>query len=184
MMLKRKYGNRSNWNRVLRSDYQQVFYEVEDFKGYITLLDIKEVSEPLVIKNEGKEVCIVNNGYTWLQHFPLGKKHSVTTMFDAKGDIVQWYIDICYDVGIENNIPWMDDLYLDIVIFPSGKVIVMDAEELDEALSIGVINKSMHDLAWKEARQILHLIQQGKFHLIHLAKMHKEIVRIKMNSRN
>ncbi|MDN4495625.1 DUF402 domain-containing protein [Ureibacillus aquaedulcis] len=175
-MLKRKYGNRGDWKRVLKRTYQQTFHQDKDFSGYITLLSIEKVSEPLIVKGGAKEVCIVNDGYSWLQHFPIGKKHSLTTMFDDKGEIVQWYIDVCYEVGIENNTPWIDDLYLDIVVFPSGEIMLLDAEELDEALAEGVISKSMHDLAWEEARQVLNLIQQGKFNLIHLAKMHKEIV--------
>ncbi|MFC7687403.1 DUF402 domain-containing protein [Ureibacillus sp. GCM10028918] len=175
-MFKRKYGNRSNWKRVLKSEYQQTFHQDKDFRGYITLLNIEEVLEPLVVKNAGKEVCIVNKGYSWLQHFPIGKNHSVTTMFDAEGEVVQWYIDICHEIGIENNIPWMDDLYLDIVVFPTGEIIILDEDELDEALANGVIHKSMYDLAYKEARKVMGLIQQDKFQLIHLAKEHKEIL--------
>ena len=154
-MLKRKYGNRSDWKRVLKSDYQQNFHQDKDFRGYITLLNIKEVLEPLVVKNGVNEVCIVNDGYSWLQHFPIGRNYSVTTMFDAQDEIIQWYIDICYEIGIKDNIPWMDDLYLDIVVFPTGEIVLLDEEELDEALSEGVINKSMYDLAWEEARKVI-----------------------------
>lgn len=180
-MLKRKYGNRSNWKRVLKSDYQQIFHHDKDFSGYITLLNINEVREPLVVKNGKNEVCIANNGYSWLQHFPIGKKYSVTTMFDDKGEIVQWYIDICYKIGIEDNIPWMDDLYLDIVVFPTREVVLLDEDELDVALSTGVINQQMYNLAWRETRGIIELIRLGKFNLINLAKMHKEIIRNKSN---
>lgn len=176
-MLKRKYGNRLNWNRILKSDYQQTFHHDKDFKGYITLLNIKEVREPLVVKNGEKEVCIVNKGFSWLQHFPIGKKYSVTTMFDDEGDIVQWYIDICNEIGLENDIPWMDDLYLDIVVFTTGEIILLDEDELVEALTIGVITKAMYDLAWKETKEIMDLIHQGKFDLFKLAKAHKEIVK-------
>jgi len=45
-MLKRKYGNRPNWQRVLKSDYRQIYHSDKDFKGYITLLNINEVREP------------------------------------------------------------------------------------------------------------------------------------------
>lgn len=178
-MLKRKYGNRTNWKRVLKREYQQIYYQDEIFKGYITLLNIKEVSEPLIVKNGGKEVCIVNNGFSWLQHFPIGKNYSVTTMFDTQGKIVQWYIDICYEIGCENNIPWMDDLYLDIVVFPTGEIILLDEEELDEALANGVIKKSMYDMAWKEANELMDLIQQDNFDLLKLAKDHQVIIRDK-----
>ena len=174
--VKRKYGDRSNWPRVLKRDYQQTFQEDENFRGYITLLSFKKITEPLKVKNGEKEVCLLNSGYSWLQQFPLGKNHCVTTMFNEKGKIVQWYIDICYDIGTEKCIPWMDDLYLDIVVMPSGEVILMDEDELDEALATGVINKSMYEVAWKEAREIMNLIQQRKFELINQSKAHKEIV--------
>ncbi|WP_235863434.1 DUF402 domain-containing protein [Ureibacillus sinduriensis] len=145
-------------------------------------MKIEKVLKPLFVKNGVKEVCIINDGYSWLQHFPIGEKYSLTTMFDAEGAIVQSYIDICFEVGIEENIPWMDDLYLDIAVFPTGEVILMDADELDEALTHGVINKSMHDLAWNEARIIMNLIQQDKFNLIHLARVHKNLITNKSNS--
>lgn len=180
-MLKRKYGNRPNWQRVLKSDYRQIYHSDKDFKGYITLLNINEVREPLIVKNARNEVCIVNNGYSWLQHFPIGMKHSVTTMFDDKGEIVQWYIDICNEIGIEDNIPWMDDLYLDIVVFPTGEVVLLDEDELDEALQRGIINQVMYDLAWKETRVITDLIHLGKFNLINLARVHEGMVKVKFN---
>lgn len=180
-MLKRKYGNRSDWKRVLESDYCQIFHDDEDFRGYITLLNIIEVREPLVVSIRKSKVCIANNGYSWLQHFPIGKNHAITTMFDDKDEIVQTYIDICYKIGIENNIPWMDDLFLDIVVFPTGEIILLDEDELEEALSIGVINQSMYDLAWKEARKIIDLIHKGEFDIIHLANAHRNIVK-KINS--
>lgn len=92
-MLKRKFGDRSDWKRVLARQYAQSYIGSDDFKGYVTLLRIVKVSEPLFVNYEGKQICIVDDGYQWLQQFPSGKNHSVTTMFDAKGHIVQWYID-------------------------------------------------------------------------------------------
>lgn len=174
-MLKRVYGNRSNWKRVVERDYKQTFHHDKDFIGHITLLNIRKVSEPLFVKYQGKNVCIVNDSYSWLQQFPIGKNHSVTTMFDAKGEVVQWYIDICHEIGTENNIPWMDDLFLDIVVLPTGEIMLLDEDELEEALSKGVIEKSLYDLAWKEAKEIINLVNDGRFGLLNLAKIHKEI---------
>ncbi|MGM8215330.1 DUF402 domain-containing protein [Bacillaceae bacterium W0354] len=175
-MLKRVYGNRSNWKRVLKRDYKQTFHHDKDFIGHITLLNIRKVSEPLFVKYQEKKVCIVDDSYSWLQQFPIGKNHSVTTMFDAKGEVVQWYIDICYEIGTKNNIPWMDDLFLDIVVLPTGEIMLLDEDELEEALSKGVIEKSLYDLAWKEAKEIIDLVSDGRFGLINLAKIHKEII--------
>lgn len=176
-MLKRKYGNRSNWKRILNRDYKQTYHHDKDFRGYITLLKIHNVTEPLFVKYEESDVCIVDNGYAWLQQFPIGKNHSVTTMFDGNGEVVQWYIDICSAIGTENNIPWMDDFFLDIVVLSSGKVMLMDEEELEEALSTGLIENSLYDLAWKEAKEVIKLVRHGQFDLINMSKAHKEILR-------
>jgi uncharacterized protein len=176
MMLKRKFGDRSEWKRVIKRKYSQACIDTQEFKGYITLLNTIEVTEPLSVSYGERRVCIVDDGYMWLQQFPLEKNHSVTTMFDAKGDIVQWYIDICLRNGVENDIPWMDDLFLDIVLLPSGVIIEKDADELEDALSQGIIDKPLYDLAWNEVKNLKRLISTGKFNLIKLSNSHKEFL--------
>jgi uncharacterized protein len=179
--LERKFGDRSEWKRILERKYSQSYVDTKEFKGYITLLNTIEVREPLWVNYDEQSVCIVDDGYMWLQQFPLEKNYSVTTMFDAKGDIVQWYIDICYKNSIENNVPYLDDLYLDIVLLPSGDVIVKDADELEEAFSRGIIDKSLYDLAWDEVNHLQSLINDNHFELIKLSHYHKDILIGRLN---
>lgn len=175
--MKRKYGDRSNWKRVLEREYAQSYLETDNFKGYLSLLKIAKVKDPLYVKYSDQNICIVNDGYLWLQQFPCDKHHSVTTMFDEKGQIVQWYIDICYTNGVsEDNVPWMDDLFLDIVVLPSGEVIQKDSEELNEALLNGTIDKSLYNLATQEASMINSLIKDRNFTLLQLSNAHKDIL--------
>ncbi|MFJ7755282.1 hypothetical protein ACQKGI_01190 [Peribacillus muralis] len=61
-MLKRKYGNRLEWKRVLERKYAQAYIETKEMKGYITLLHTIKVAEPLFAMYEGKKVCIVDDG--------------------------------------------------------------------------------------------------------------------------
>lgn len=175
-MLKRKYGNRPEWKRIINREYAQTFLDTTEFKGHISLLKINKVTEPLFVDYKERNVCIVDDGYIWLQQFPHGKCHSVTTMFDSNGDIVQWYIDICHKNGVENTIAWMDDLFLDIIVLPSGEVFQKDADELEEALSKGIIDESLYKLARDEANKINNLIKYKKFNLVKLSKTHKEIL--------
>ena len=78
--------------------------------------------------------------------------------------------------GIDDDIPWMDDLFLDIVFLPSGEIFEKDADELEEALAKEVINRTLYELAWKELKRIKHSIINGKFDLIKLSKSHKDIL--------
>jgi uncharacterized protein len=94
----------------------------------------------------------------WLQHFPVNEHFSLSTVFIPKGEIVQWYIDICFEIGVINGVPWMDDLYLDIVILPEGDVIHLDKDELEEALSNGAITNEQYKLAWNVFTRINRLI--------------------------
>lgn len=175
-MLKRKFGDRSEWSRVIERKYSQSYLDTREFKGFITLLKTVLVTEPLFVNYGEEKLCIVNNGYTWLQQFPIEKNHSVTTMFNANGEIIQWYIDICHKNAIEDNVPYMDDLFLDLILLPSGELIEKDADELEEAYLNGIIDKSLYDLAWNELNSIKGDIRKGEFKLVNLAIQHKNIL--------
>ncbi|TYS67797.1 DUF402 domain-containing protein [Sutcliffiella horikoshii] len=175
-MLKRRHGDRSEWKRILKRQYTQKFVDIDAFRGYITLLQIHKVTEPLTVKYEEKSICIVDDGYMWLQHFPSDEHYSLTTMFDVSGEVVQWYIDITNENGIENNLPYTDDLFLDIIVLSSGEVIQKDADELEEALIQGTINQAQYQLAWAEANKITQQIENNHFQLMGLAKSHLKIL--------
>ena len=42
----------------------------------------------------------------------------------------------------EKGVPYIDDLYLDVVMYPSGKIKIIDQDELQEALDCGDITKN------------------------------------------
>ncbi|MEA3318582.1 MAG: DUF402 domain-containing protein [Bacillota bacterium] len=175
-MLKRRYGDRSEWKRILKQQYSQKFLDTEAFRGYVTLLHIHKVTEPLIVNYEEKSICIVDDGYMWLQHFPSNEHYSLTTMFDASGEVVQWYIDITNENGVENNLPYTDDLFLDIIVLSSGEVIQKDADELEEAYTKGTINQAQYQLAWAEANKINQQIENNDFQLMGLTKSHLKIL--------
>ena len=172
-MLKRKYGERPDWSRISKKKYAQTYLETDEFKGYITLLHMVQLTEPLFVQYDKKEVCVANEGYSWLQQFPADQHHSVTTMFNEEGNVIQWYIDICLRNGCEDGKPWMDDLYLDIILFPTGEIIIKDTDELEDAYKSGIIHKELYDLAWKEVNRINRMLCTGDFPLVQLASEHK-----------
>lgn len=173
-MLKRKFGDRADWKRLVEKETIHTTFDTDDFKGAVSLVKIKKVTSPLYVQYRHSEICIAGEGYIWLQHFPTNEHYSLTTMINAEGEIVQWYVDICLESGIENGVPWMDDLFLDIIILPTGEVIIKDVDELNEALSQGVIDEFLYQLAWSEKNKIELLITQGNFSILNLVKIHKD----------
>lgn len=178
-MLKRKYGNRPDWKRILKRRYAQLYLDTKEFTGYIALLKILQVTEPLYMNYKEEDICIVDDGYMWLQQFPHKSNHAITTAIDENGNVVQWYIDICLQNEEEKGIPFLDDLYLDIVVLPTGEIFLLDEDELEEAFAKGVIDQSQYNLAWKEANRLMNLLHDGNFDLLKLTENHKEILAMK-----
>ena len=177
-MLKRKYGSRYDWKRIVKREYAEKYVSTPRFTGYVTLFKMNDVAAPLYKTYKGRAVCIADKGYSWLQHFPDGMHFSVTTVFDSNGQIVQWYIDICRENGYcSAHGPWMDDLFLDLIVLPSGEIIEKDIEELEAALNSQSISDDEFALAWKEFDRIKTLLAENSFELLELTKEHLLIVK-------
>ena len=57
----------------------------------------------------------------------------MSAAYDEKNEIIEWYFDIARCIGKENGIPYEDDFYLDVVLTPNGKIILLDEDEFEEA---------------------------------------------------
>lgn len=119
------------------------------FDGYISLIEIdKLLRPPAWIALPDRSTHFANDGWAILQQFPADQRHVISTIFDADGGVKFWYIDIIREQGTdEAGIPWFDDLYLDIVVLADGSRHVLDANELDEALTAGAITRDDWALA-------------------------------------
>lgn len=169
-VIKRRQANRTTWPRILERRFVAKAINEPEYNGYVTLLCMDKVSEPLWIEQKEQQFCIVDNGYSWLQQFPTGTRYTVTSSFDEHGRIVQWYVDICLEHGIDKmGIPWWDDLFLDVIILPNGDCQIVDGDELDAALQSGAIDEAQHRLAWAEATKVTRLIEQNNFPLLALS---------------
>ena len=69
-------------------------------------------------------------------------------------NLIQWYFDIAKEIGIENNIPYEDDLYVDIVITPNGRKEILDEEELMDALNKNEITQEDVELVYETVKLI------------------------------
>ncbi|MBL0387154.1 DUF402 domain-containing protein [Tumebacillus sp. ITR2] len=139
--------------------------EADGFRGRVSLLHMDRVAEPFIWKyNCGSPLKLMASGYQWMDHLPFDGHYVLNTVFNEDGQIVQWYIDIMKQHGLtDDGVPWYDDLYLDLVVLPTGEVFLLDEDELDEALRDGVITQEDYDLAWRETRRLQAEIAAGTF---------------------
>jgi uncharacterized protein len=161
--MKRTFADRPNWTRLIEKRFKLIYIEEKEFKGHVSIIHIDKVREPLVLEVAGENLCLVNNGFIWIQHFPKDCNYALTTMFDEKHEVVQWYFDICTGNKINSlGIPYYDDLYLDVVLMPTGEIILLDENELEQALKENDITKTQYELAYFEAQKLIHIIQKNK----------------------
>lgn len=146
--MKRRYANK------VEGDYSQKRLDEEFFKGYICNVKIKDVNKPLIVNNGISEICIKDNNYEWIEVYPDNANYAITIMFDDKSNLIEWYFDIAKEVGIENDIPYEDDLYLDMIITPDGQKLVLDEEELIDAFNRGEIMQADVELAYKTLKKL------------------------------
>lgn len=181
--MKRKFANRPNWRRVLKRRMVIRNVEYMDFQGYAALIIIDKITEPLWANVCGENICVADKGYSWLTVFPPGESHVVTAMLNQEQKVVQWYIDICKRHGLtEDNIPWYDDLYLDIIVSSQNEVTLIDQEDLEQALQKGIIDQNTYDYAYVEANKLLNLLTNGQFKLLEYTKSIFEMLFMELDS--
>lgn len=141
--MKRRFAN------SVEGDYTQERITEDYFTGYVCYIKIKGVESPLIVNNGISEVCIKDNNYEWLEVYPDNGKYALTIMFDDAGNLIEWYFDIAKQIGIQDGIPFEDDLYLDMIITPSGEKIILDENELKTAFESGDITPEDFDSAYQ-----------------------------------
>ena len=152
--LKKRFADgRNKSNHILEKEYKNMRIDNEEFKGNISLLDIKKVKFPWYVDEEKR--CILADNFKWLEIYPDGENYCLTVIYDNKENVSEWYYDIARRVGEENGIPYEDDLYLDVVIVPDGRIHLLDKDELQEAFEKRELSKEVYDMAYRVANRLI-----------------------------
>lgn len=161
--MKRTYADRPNWTRVVEKRFKLAYIKDKDYTGYMAVIYLDKVYEPLFVGEGEKKLCLANDGFIWTQYFPENQNYALTAQFDKNHEIIQLYFDICDGNKMSSSgIPYYDDLYLDVVLLPSGEVLLFDEDELKQALKDNIISKKQYDLACNEAERLIYYIQNNK----------------------
>lgn len=176
--MKRKLVDTSDWKRILEKRYKQTFIENENYKGYISILYIDKVKEPFIVTLDNKKYCLADEGYIWVKYVPEESNYAVLGIYDKDENLIEWYFDVIKGTGItDEGKLYFDDLYLDIVVYPTGEIQLLDEDELEEALNDGIITKEEYDLAYKETKRLMKEIEEGKNHIINNSEKYFEYIK-------
>ncbi|MDA3731888.1 DUF402 domain-containing protein [Niameybacter massiliensis] len=157
--MKRKFLDGRNWTWLEKYTYEIKYIE-DLFEGYISFLKIESVKEKLVVDYDDRpNVCLCDDGYKGLIFLPDHEKWCASAVFDREGKFVEIYFDIIKGAGVnEEEIPYFDDLYLDVVMTADTKLRILDEEELEEALEVGDITKEDYDMAYATSKKVIEEI--------------------------
>ncbi len=159
--LKKRYADKFVGNRA-NSKLKTISVKDNYFSGDIYFYNFIEVKDKILIPN-GK--CIMDNNYKWLEFYDYSSRVKLTAIYDENNEIIEWYFDIAGEIGKENGIPYEDDLYLDVVVTPTGDVILLDEDELKEAFDRKEMTKDEFENAYKESYQLMNKLKNNKDNL-------------------
>jgi uncharacterized protein len=94
----------------------------------------------------------------------LKEGYKISRFYDNGGNFIYWYCDII-DVEYDNNTDTYKllDLLLDVKLLEDGTLMVLDADELAEALEKGLVTKEQACRALRIMNKILKMIYKKSF---------------------
>ncbi len=153
--MKRSRLSYDTWKCITSKDMYGKRVNKEFLTGYIGLIQIHEVSEAQIWKFNGQDIMVCDKGIQWLSILPEDEWYCITAMMNEEGEILLWYIDMIANQGIDTDgVPFFDDLYLDLVVYPDGTIMVDDMDELEEALMKHDITQEQFELAIETSKQL------------------------------
>ena len=148
-------------NTYMREAIDYNIFIINEIDFFITIKKYKKVSSSFRIKYDNNtEVDYIKDGYYVIEITPLKENYNIRYYVNSNKEIIDYYIDITYENGVEYKIPYYIDLYLDIIHNPiDDSVKFCDEEELLEALNNKIINKKDYDFAYKIGNKLLDEIK-------------------------
>lgn len=146
---------------AVKTKFKTKYYSEKQYKGHVSLLTIVEPATNIQ-KEENFEKYNIPNGFKnckWLEFYPENSNVALTVGYDNENRIFDYYFDIINDMGVENGNPYIEDLYLDVLMLPDGSLELLDEDELKQALLEGDITKEQYDLAYKTVADLIEKIE-------------------------
>lgn len=175
-MMKRKYADYPNWEKVLKKEYKNRYFNNDDFKGNISLLTAVKVKEKIISSDDN--VLLLDDGFKWLEFYPETNKNiAVSVCINNKNEFLDWFFDIAKDSALtKDGIPYIDDLYLDLIMTPTGDIRMVDQEELQEALDKKIITQEDFDLAYEVANKLINQLDGKINKVIEFTKKYFDLI--------
>lgn len=161
--MKLKYADKRNDSIILKNEFKMKNITTKTFNGTISLINIKEITNSIsVTRPDNTKDCVLDLEYKWLGIYPKNENYCITVMYDNNWKLLQWYFDIANGTcKYENSVPYIEDLYLDVVLLPNGNHYILDEDELKQALSENKITLEQYNIAYNIANKINNSLDEN-----------------------
>ena len=139
--------------------YQIKMY-MDEKNYYISVKKLIHLTEKFIIRNN---IIAMDDGYYVIEIVPKKGNTALRIFLNEKKEPIEYYFDIIKESGIDKKtkIPYFDDMYLDVVYFPSGEIHIIDEDELEEALNQEEITREEYLMVQKEKDKLCQEIKQN-----------------------
>ncbi len=92
----------------------------------------------------------------------LDKGWKISKFYDHQGKLLYWYCDII-EHTLENDELTLTDLLVDVIVHENGVYEIVDLDELDDALKMGLITPDQKYSALTKVENLKELIESKQF---------------------
>lgn len=94
----------------------------------------------------------------------LKEGFKVSKFYKKDGTLIYWYCDIIsYSYNEDDNSYIFTDLLADVLVYPNGRVEVVDVDEIADAIEDGTLTKDQMIPALRSLDRLLRIIYAGDF---------------------
>lgn len=137
--------------------YHQLWMDNDIFTGWVAINDLTDGEYYYWDFPKAGKVPVTGKGMCWLTLIPDGKSRSITAMFTKDKHVSAWYVDVIDKVQVdEDGVVAFVDKYLDVMLTPSGDIIIDDRDELDAAFQSKELSKEQYEKAIAEGEDIIN----------------------------
>ena len=140
----KKYADARGVKAYKLRDYKTIKIDDEGVEGYCSYL----YTDEYIYSDTGEETYYTSRVH--LQFFREAGDYCFTATYEDDGSFRDFYIDITDGMGLtEDNVPYHNDLYLDMIVRSQDDYEVLDEDELKEAYQKNDITKEQFERAYK-----------------------------------
>lgn len=102
------------------------------------------------------------NGDSLYEYFSLERPYNAFALFRADGEFAGWYCNVTRPTSVcGGEIHW-HDLYLDVIVYPDSRTLVLDEDELEEA-ELDTRDPALHAMILEGRDELLRMIQNNTY---------------------